>query len=141
VEGASRLLLEQTGKTAKDFEYAIFHQPNAKFPQKVAKTLGFTPEQIKPGLVVPRLGNTYSGASIIGLAATLDIATPGDRIFVCSFGSGAGSDAFDIEVTDAILSDTFRRDAAPGVAQQLKNPIYLDYARYAKHKGKIVMQS
>jgi len=44
-------------------------------------------------------------------------------------------------VTDAIQSDEFRRDAAPGVEQQLKNPIYLDYARYAKHKGKIVMQS
>ncbi|HXX55324.1 MAG TPA: hydroxymethylglutaryl-CoA synthase [Methanoregula sp.] len=141
VEGASRLLLEQTKKTPKDFDYAVFHQPNAKFPQKAAKTLGFTAEQIKPGLVVPRLGNTYSGASPIGLAATLDIAKPGDRIFVCSFGSGAGSDAFDITVTDAITSDTFRRDAAPGVEKQLKDPIYLDYARYAKHKGKLVMQS
>jgi hydroxymethylglutaryl-CoA synthase len=141
VEGASRLLFEQTGKSPKDYTYAVFHQPNAKFPQKVAKTLGFNAEQIKPGLVVPYLGNTYSGASPIGLAATLDIAKPGDRIFVCSFGSGAGSDAFDIEVTDAILSDKFQRDAAPGVEQQLKNPIYLDYAQYAKHKGKIVMQS
>ncbi len=94
----------QTGKNPKDYTYAVFHQPNAKFPQKVAKNLGFTSEQIKPGLVVPRLGNTYSGASPIGLAATLDIAKPGDTIFVCSFGSGAGSDAFDIEVTDAILS-------------------------------------
>jgi hydroxymethylglutaryl-CoA synthase len=141
VEGASRLLFEQTGKNPKDYTYAVFHQPNAKFPQKVAKTLGFNAEQIKPGLVVPFLGNTYSGASPIGLAATLDIAKPGDRIFVCSFGSGAGSDAFDIEVTDAILSGKFQRDAAPGVEQQLKNPIYLDYAQYAKHKGKIVMQS
>jgi hydroxymethylglutaryl-CoA synthase len=59
---------------------------------------------------------------------------------MCSFGSGAGSDAFDIEVTDAILSDKFQRDAAPSVEQLLKNPIYLDYARYAVHKGKIVMQ-
>ena len=140
VEGASRLLFEQTGKSPKDYTYAVFHQPNAKFPQKVAKNLGFTSEQIKPGLVVPRLGNTYSGASPIGLAATLDIAKPGDKIFVCSFGSGAGSDAFDIEVTDAILQGKFRRDASPGVEQLLKNPIYLDYARYAVHKGKIVMQ-
>jgi hydroxymethylglutaryl-CoA synthase len=141
VEGASRLMFEQMKKTAKDYDYAVFHQPNAKFPQKVAKTLEFSTEQIKPGLVVPHLGNTYSGASPIGLAATLDIAKPGDRIFVCSFGSGAGSDAFDIEVTDAILGKAFKREAAPSVEQLLKNPIYLDYAQYARHKGKIVMQS
>jgi hydroxymethylglutaryl-CoA synthase len=141
VKGASLLLFEQMHKAAKDYDYAVFHQPNAKFPQKVAKDLGFTSEQIKPGLVVPWLGNTYSGASPIGLAATLDIAKPGDRIFVCSFGSGAGSDAFDITVTDAITGKDFHRDAAPSVMQLLKDPIYLDYARYAKHKGKIVMQS
>jgi hydroxymethylglutaryl-CoA synthase len=128
-------------KSAQDFEYAVFHQPNAKFPQKVANTLGFKPEQIRPGLVVSRLGNTYSGASPIGLAATLDIAKPGDRIFVASFGSGAGSDAFDIEVTDTIDSEAFNRHAAPSVEELLKNPIYLDYARYARHKGKIVMQT
>jgi hydroxymethylglutaryl-CoA synthase len=141
VEGATRLLFEQLNKSAKDYEYAVFHQPNAKFPQKVAKVLGFKPEQIRPGLVVARLGNTYSGASPIGLAATLDIAKPGDRIFVASFGSGAGSDAFDIEVTDAIDNKAFNRNAAPSVEALLKNPIYLDYAQYARHKGKIVMQS
>jgi hydroxymethylglutaryl-CoA synthase len=140
VEGAVRLLFEQTGKSPKDYTYAVFHQPNAKFPQRVAKILGFIPEQIKPGLVVPRLGNTYSGSSMIGLAATLDVAKAGDRIFVASFGSGAGSDAFDIEVTDAIESDAFRRTAAPSVEQLLANPIYIDYAQYARHKGKIVMQ-
>jgi 3-hydroxy-3-methylglutaryl CoA synthase len=133
--------MKEVGTTPKDYTYAVFHQPNAKFPQKVARDLGFKPEQIKPGLVVPHLGNTYSGASPIGLAATLDIAKPGDRIFVCSFGSGAGSDAFDITVTDAITGKDFNRGAAPSVQQLLANPIYLDYARYAKHKGKIVMQS
>jgi hydroxymethylglutaryl-CoA synthase len=141
VEGATRLLFEQMKKSAKDYDYAVFHQPNAKFPQKVAKALGFSPGQIMPGLVVPRLGNTYSGSSPIGLAATLDIAKPGDRILVTSFGSGAGSDAFDIEVADAIDGDAFHRYAAPSVQDLLKNPVYLDYAQYARHKGKIVMQS
>ena len=97
-------------------------------------------DQVKPGLVVPRLGNTYSGSSMIGLAATLDIAKAGDRIFVCSFGSGAGSDAFDISVTDIIESKDFCRASAPSVEQLLKNPVYVQYAQYAKHKGKIVMQ-
>jgi hydroxymethylglutaryl-CoA synthase len=140
VEGASRLLLEKTGSRPSDYTYAVFHQPNAKFPQKAAKTLGFTSDQIKPGLVVPHLGNTYSGSSMIGLAATLDIAKPGDRIFVTSFGSGAGSDSFDLEVTDAITGGAFDRARAPSVGDLLKNPKYLDYAQYARHKGKIVMQ-
>lgn len=77
---------------------------------------------------------------MIGLAATLDVAKPGDRVFVTSFGSGAGSDSFDIEVTDAIEGSSFRRSDAPSVRQLLSNPIYVDYARYARHKGKIVMQ-
>ena len=140
IQGASEMLLSQMGKTAKDYDYAVFHQPNAKFPRRAAQILGFTAEQIRPGLVVPRLGNTYSGASMIGLAATLDIAKSGDRIFVASFGSGAGSDAFDIEVTDVIDSEVFQRDAAPSVESLLADPIYVDYARYAKHKRKLVMQ-
>jgi len=140
IEGASRLMMEKTGKGPEDYTYAVFHQPNAKFPQRVAKVLGFSPGQIRPGLVVPALGNTYSGSSMIGLAATLDQAKPGDTIFMASFGSGAGSDAFDIEVTDAIESDAFSRSAAPTVAALLEDPIYVDYAQYARHKGKIVMQ-
>jgi len=140
IEGAVSLLFDQSGRSPKDYDYAVFHQPNAKFPQRVAKVLGFTEAQIRPGLVVPRLGNTYSGSSMIGLAATLDIAAAGDRIFVASFGSGAGSDAFDVEVTDAIEGGDFSRGAAPSVEQLLADPIYIDYAQYARHKGKIVMQ-
>ena len=141
VQGAARMLLEKMGTKASDYDYCVFHQPNAKFPRRVAQVLGFSAEQIKPGLVVPRLGNTYSGSSIIGLAATLDQAEPGDRIFVTSFGSGAGSDAFDIEVTDAIGDRAvFDRGQSPTVEALLGNPVYLDYAQYARHKGKIVMQ-
>lgn len=141
VQGAARMLMEQMSTTAQDYDYAVFHQPNAKFPKKVAQVLGFSPEHIKPGLVVSRLGNTYSGSSMIGLAATLDVAKPGDRIFVTSFGSGAGSDAFDLQVTDMIeCRDLYDRSKAPAVEDLLKDPIYIDYALYAKHKGKIVMQ-
>ncbi|TAJ45376.1 hydroxymethylglutaryl-CoA synthase [Methanofollis fontis] len=141
IMGAAKMMFEHRGTSPADYDYAIFHQPNAKFPQRVAGMLGFTGEQIKPGLVVPRLGNTYSGASMIGLAATLDVAEPGDRIFVTSFGSGAGSDAFDITVTDRITDESvFARSAAPTVEELLANPIYVDYARYAKHKGKIMVQ-
>ena len=136
VESAAKMMMERRGTRPSDYDYAVFHQPNAKFPQKAAKTLGFKAEQIKPGLLVPRLGNTYSGAVPLGLAAVLDIAKPGDRIFVTSYGSGAGSDSFDITVTDAIL-DKIDRSKAPSVESMLEKKKYLDYAVYARHKGKI----
>ena len=136
VESAAKMMMERRGTRPSDYDYAVFHQPNAKFPQKAAKTLGFTAEQIKPGLLVPRLGNTYSGAVPLGLAAVLDIAKPGDRIFVTSYGSGAGSDSFDITVTDTIL-DKIDRSKAPSVESMLEKKKYLDYAVYARHKGKI----
>ena len=136
VESAAKMMMEKRGTRPSDYDYAVFHQPNAKFPQKAAKTLGFTPEQIKTGLLAPRLGNTYSGAVPLGLAAILDVAKPGDRIFVTSYGSGAGSDAFDITVTEAIL-DKIDRSKAPSVESMLAKKKYLDYAVYARHKGKI----
>jgi len=140
VVSSSKLMLEAMGTRPSDYDYAIFHQPNAKFPRNASKSLGFTPEQINPGLMVPTLGNTYSGAVPVGLSAVLDVAKPGERIFVTSYGSGAGSDSFDMTVTDVIDSDIFDRSAAPTVADLLADKEYLDYALYAKHKGKIVMQ-
>jgi hydroxymethylglutaryl-CoA synthase len=134
VTSAASGLMERLGTKPKDYDYAVFHQPNGKFPARVAKKLGFSAEQIEPGLVVPFIGNTYSGSSLIGLAATLDVARPGERIFVTSFGSGAGSDAFSIRVKDRI--DEIR-GRAPSVRDYIAKTQYLDYAMYAKHKGKL----
>ena len=134
VSSAAEGLMKRMGTKPSDYNYAIFHQPNGKFPTRVAKMLGFTSEQIKPGLVVPRLGNTYSGSCMMGLAATLDIAKAGDRIFMTSFGSGAGSDAFSFTVTDRINEI---RNGAPSVEKLLADPIYINYATYARHKNKI----
>jgi hydroxymethylglutaryl-CoA synthase len=99
--------------------------------------LGFSAEQIEPGLLVPMIGNTYAGAAIIGLSAVLDIAEPGDRILLVSFGSGAGSDAFDLLVTDAILE---RRDRAPKTQDYIARRTEIDYATYTRMRGKLVMK-
>lgn len=123
-------LMQKIGTQPKDYTYAVFHQPNGKFPVNVAKKLGFTFDQIKQGLLVPYIGNTYSGASMIGLASVLDVANPGDRIFVTSYGSGAGSDAFDITVTDEIIH--LSRLKAPTIAEMVADKQYIDYGTYTK---------
>lgn len=137
ITSSSRTLMEALGTTAKDYKWAVFHQPNTKFPQKAAQMLGFTPEQIAPGFLVTVIGNTYSGASIIGLTAILDIAEPGDRILLASFGSGAGSDAMDITVTDKIIG---RRDLATKTQEYIARRTEIDYATYARFRGKITMK-
>ncbi len=116
----------------------VFHQPNGKFPTRAAKMLGFEESQFREGgLLTPVIGNTYSGSMMTGLSAILDIAKPGDRILAVSFGSGAGSDAFDITVTDRI--EEMERHAAPTIKEQLSKVKWLDYAMYAKFKKKIVV--
>ena len=116
----------------------MFHQPNGKFPTRVSKQLGFDDKQIETGLLTPFIGNTYSGAVPLGLASVLDIAKPGQRIFAVAYGSGAGSDAFDITVTDAI--EGLRRDAAPTVRELVERKKFIDYATYAKYKHKIKLK-
>ncbi|MFH1144071.1 MAG: hydroxymethylglutaryl-CoA synthase [Candidatus Eisenbacteria bacterium] len=135
VTGAVKGLLDKAGLKPKDFKYAIFHQPNGKFPSRVGKMLGFTPEQIETGRVVPLLGNTYSGASPIGLTAVLDVAEPGDRIMMCSYGSGAGSDGFVLTARPRVRET---RDLAPRTRWLLdKNVRYVEYGEYAKLRRKI----
>ncbi|HOZ07573.1 MAG TPA: 3-oxoacyl-[acyl-carrier-protein] synthase III C-terminal domain-containing protein, partial [candidate division Zixibacteria bacterium] len=128
-------ILKKSGMKPQDFQWAVFHQPNGKFPQRVALELGFTQAQIDPGWLSPRLGNTYSGASPIGLTATLDTAKPGDLIMMCSYGSGAGSDAFIWKVTDRIDKV---RDLTIRTHKLLdENLTYVDYGTYAKFRRKI----
>jgi hydroxymethylglutaryl-CoA synthase len=129
-------LMERAGVEAKDLDWAVFHQPNGKFPLRAGKSLGFTQEQMEPGWLSPRLGNTYSGASPIGLTGILDVAEPGQRILMVSYGSGSGSDGFIFRVTDRIGEV---RDLAPKTTDYLdKNKTYLDYGTYAKYRGKIL---
>jgi len=135
IMGAARGLMARAKMKPGDFDYVVFHQPNGKFPLRVGEMLGFTKKQIEPGWLVPKLGNTYSGSSPLGLTATLDIAKPGQMILVVSYGSGAGSDAFIFKVTKRIDEV---RDLAPKTRDLLddhKN--YLEYGVYAKYRRKI----
>jgi hydroxymethylglutaryl-CoA synthase len=134
VMGATKGLLEKTKMKLDDFDYVVFHQPNGKFPLQVASMLGIDKKKLAPGLLTPLIGNTYSGASPLGLAAVLDIAKPGQRILVTSYGSGAGSDSFLIEATKAIDE---KRKRVRTVQSYINNKEYIDYAIYIKYRKKM----
>ncbi len=134
VTSATNGLMKKMDMKPDDFDYAVFHQPNGKFPLRVAKMLGFKKEKTEAGLVTPVIGNTYSGASVIGLSAILDVAKPGERILVTSFGSGAGSDSFSIKVTEEIEKKRSRTITFENI---IKDKYYLEYSFYVKHRKKL----
>ena len=60
---------------------------------------------------------------------------PGRRYIVTSFGSGAGSDSFVMEVTDNI--ERKRSRLVPVLDLINRKKIYVDYATYLKNRGSI----
>jgi len=134
VTQSASTLMDLLGTTPEDYTYAVFHQPNVKFPQRAAKILGFKPEQIQTGLLANDIGNVYSGSCMIGLTAILDIAEPGDRILMVSYGSGAGSDSFDLQVTENIKN---RVDNVASTQDYLNRRIAIDYGTYSRYRGKL----
>jgi hydroxymethylglutaryl-CoA synthase len=137
IKEAAQALMNAMELEPGDFRYAVFHQPNAKFPQRVGADLGFSKEQLAAGLLVPVIGNTYAGAALIGLTSILDIAEPGDRVLMVSFGSGAGSDAFALHVSEALLE---RREKAPFTRDYIARRTEIDYATYSRYRRKLTMK-
>lgn len=134
VVSAAKLLMEKHGYRPEDFDYVVLHQPNGRFPVKAAAMLGIPTQKLKQGLVTPHIGNLYNGSALIGLASVLDVAKPGQRILLVTFGSGAGSNAFAIRVTDRIEEVRQR----PTVWEMIeRGKIYIDYATYLKNKRMI----
>src|SRR5215475_439864 len=56
---AAETLMKMMGTKPADYTYAVFHQPNVKFPERASKQLGFTEAQIKYGLLAGEIGNVY----------------------------------------------------------------------------------
>lgn len=131
---ACRTLMEKLDLKIDDIDYFVPHQPNLRFPIKVAKQLGFKEEQYLPSLKVANFGNAYSGSSPIGLAAVLDDAKPDERIVLVSYGSGAGSDAYSFIATKQILEKRSRQKFTIHSQSEKRNLHYVDYHTYRRLK-------
>ncbi len=134
IKEAVTRLLKELNLTAEEFTYAVFHQPNSQFPLRVAGQLGFRKEQVEPFVLSTLVGNTYSGAALLGFAAALDVAEAGDRILLASYGSGAGSDVFSFKVTEKLKASRAR--GVP-IRKYVDRREEIDYAVYARYRNKM----
>jgi len=124
---ATEKILSENSLRAQDFDFVVFHQPNGKFPVQAAKKLGFSSNQIEPGLLCPYIGNSYSATALLGLTAVLDQAEPNQKILLISYGSGSGSDAFIITTTNLLKK---RQDVTRTTRAYVNHKEYVSYLRY-----------
>jgi len=137
VLAAAEILMAELDYKPHDFAHVVLHQPNTKFPERAATMLGFEPTQWQTGLLAPVVGNTYAGASLLGLTSILDIAKSRERVLCVSFGSGAGSDAFALQITDQISE---RQTIAPTTQAYINRRVEIDYSTYTRYRQKLQMQ-
>jgi 3-hydroxy-3-methylglutaryl CoA synthase len=122
VDGA----LDDAGLTAGDVDHAVLPQDDVKTSWRGGKRLGFDGDQMSAGFVVKRLGFAGAASPLVGLAAALDAADPGETILVAGYGYGHGSSAFVFEATDGVA------DADAGVDEALGATTALNYPEYVR---------
>jgi hydroxymethylglutaryl-CoA synthase len=128
VEG-TKLFLKKTKTKPTDYDYAVFHMPNGKFPRKAAQRLGFKKEQIELGLIVETVGNPYSASSLLGLGNVFDQVQAGKRILLTSYGSGAGSDTLSFVAKRGLLRKREKEEKLDDLIKQTKG---IDYSAYLR---------
>lgn len=126
-------LNKKLGLKPEDYTYAVFQQPYGFVPFMLGAALGFKESQVALGEVSEKIGDCGAASALLGLANVLDNAKPGDRILLASYGFGAGSDAFSLEVTQEIEQC---RGKAPLVKDLLANKTMVDYGTATKFEYK-----
>jgi hydroxymethylglutaryl-CoA synthase len=137
----TKQILDEIDMKIEGFDHVVFHMPNGKFPRTAAQVLQVKDEQIQHSMTVPYLGNSYSACSLVGLSNVLDNAKSGEKILLTSYGSGAGSDSFFLEVTAEI--DKYHKvmksiEFDKTVAEQINKKKYLSYGQYVVHARKLI---
>jgi len=127
-------MIEEKGFSKRELEseiYYYFHEPIGRFPINVAKGLcdeyGLDFKKVKERLVSLPLGNMYAGNWFFHFSWAVEHAKPGDKILGISYGSGAGSDGFLINVNESI-EDIKKK--MPTVEEQLEMVEDISVKRY-----------
>lgn len=117
-------LLARTGLRREEIAKVVPYAPDARLASALLLALGFPDDAALKIPLLERVGNAGCASPLLGLAAALEEAAPGDRILVVGYGSGA--DALLFRATGRVRG----RDTRRGVAAQLAR------GRPLRHYGK-----
>ena len=132
---AVQALNEKLGLAPHDYAHAVFQQPYGFVPFMLGEALGLKPDQVALGALSRDIGDCGAASALLGLANVLDNAEPGDKVLLASYGFGAGSDAFALEVTGHIAR---HRGNGPTVHDLIAHKEMVSYATSVKFEHKFL---
>lgn len=133
-EAASKLLAK-CNLSPTDFAKVAFYGPDVRTHGRIARRLGFAPEQVQDPLLTT-IGNTGVASSLMMLVAALEDAKPGDKLLIISYGNG--SDALYFQVTEEIEKARDRRGIKRNLAS--KRPL-LSYEKYGRFRDLLSLEA
>ena len=128
---AGNALMKKLSRTPEEYQHVVIQQPDARVPVSVGGKMLFKEPQLASSLTSKLVGDLGAASTPVSLAAALDVAKPGEKILVISYGSGAGSDALSFKVVS-------ERKATVKFQQEADRKEYIDYVKYLKLKGAIL---
>ncbi|WP_366924270.1 hypothetical protein MFMK1_001234 [Metallumcola ferriviriculae] len=120
-------LLNKLERKAADYKYAVLHQNDIKTAAGLAKKMGFKDEQLQKGVTYDRVGDSGACSPFLGVCTLMDSIGAGEKVIICSYGSGGGSQALSFTCTKQLAGKSFDDDEKR----------YIDYIQYLKIKKKL----
>jgi len=127
---AIRALLAAQRLQPQAIARVVLYSPDARAAAELAKELGFdTRRQLLPS-AAGSVGSAGVADPLLGLAAALDDASPGDWILVGAYGEGA--DVVLLRVTDELPRRRAARSWQQWLAAKLALPSYEKYLKFRR---------
>ena len=127
VSSCMKSIMEKLGRTSRDYDWLVLQGLDGAKSLEISKRLGFEESKITPSLVSTKIGDVGAASSILALSKLLELAIPRQRGILCSYGPGAGAEAFSFAVEREM-----KPIAGAGYEDYLARKEYIDYATYLK---------
>lgn len=133
VKAAVLGLLNKMNLKPPEVSTLILNSPDSYSHLKLAKELGFNPEEQLQTLLVNEIGNCGVADPFIALEYALETAKPGDKILLVSYGNG--SDAILFQVTDEISKIKSDRKLTAQLGEKRMLSTYEKYLKFRNILG------
>jgi 3-hydroxy-3-methylglutaryl CoA synthase len=125
-------ILKKYGMGISDISKFVFTAPDIRSYTRVIRSLNLSPGTFMEDPLLTTIGDTGAAAPLMLLIANLEKAKPGERILLCSYGSG-NSDALLFRVTPEV--ERLKEKRGVGSYQEASKRYLTIYEKFLKFQG------